>query len=97
MNCVQPRMGCMSMGLRLRQVRMRAGFSLRNLAILLGVSHSTIGHWEAGRRVPNALMLGKFATVTGVDLNWLFFGNRHHVTDVDEMPRSFVKEAGSKE
>lgn len=62
----------MSMGLRLRQVRMRAGFSLRNLAILLGVSHSTIGHWEAGRRVPNALMLGKFATVTGVDLNWLF-------------------------
>lgn len=85
----------MSMGLRIRQVRTRTGFSLRNLATLLGVSHSTIGHWEAGRRVPNALMLARFATLTGVDLNWLFFGNRHQAHDQDGMMRSATGPTGT--
>lgn len=86
----------MSMGLRLRQVRTKTGLSLRNLAILLEVSHSTIGHWEVGRRVPNALMLAKFATLTGVDLNWLFFGNRNQISGFDGMPTQGIEEAGSE-
>ena len=86
----------MSMGLRLRQVRTKTGLSLRNLAILLEVSHSTIGHWEAERRVPNALMLAKFATVTGVDLNWLFFGSRNQTSCFDGAPSQGIEEAGSE-
>ncbi|PPT81091.1 transcriptional regulator [Xanthomonas theicola] len=56
------------------QARRNAGFTLRELAALLGVAHSTLGHWENNRSVPNARHLLKIAELTGVDAYVLLTG-----------------------
>ncbi|UKE71272.1 helix-turn-helix domain-containing protein [Xanthomonas cerealis pv. cerealis] len=61
-------------GVRLMQARRNAGFTLRELAALLGVAHSTLGHWENNRSVPNARHLLKIAELTGVDAYVLLTG-----------------------
>ena len=36
----------------IRELRERSGVTSRDLAAKLGLSHSTVSHWETGRRVP---------------------------------------------
>ncbi|WP_230598046.1 helix-turn-helix domain-containing protein [Xanthomonas albilineans] len=81
-------------GVRLMQARRNAGFTLRELAALLGVAHSTLGHWENNRSVPNARHLLKIAELTGVDAYVLLTGkpSKLNQNDSDSLPLP----AGSK-
>lgn len=78
----------MDIGVRLMQARRNAGFTLRELAALLGVAHSTLGHWENNRSVPNARHLLKIAELTGVDAYVLLTGkpSKLNQTDGDSLP-----------
>ncbi|MCW0367847.1 MULTISPECIES: helix-turn-helix transcriptional regulator [Xanthomonas] len=78
----------MDIGVRLMQARRNAGFTLRELAALLGVAHSTLGHWENNRSVPNARHLLKIAELTGVDAYVLLTGkpSKLNQTDSDSLP-----------
>lgn len=67
----------LSLGTRIRRTRQLAGLSQRALADLLGVAHSTVGHWETNRSMPNTRLLVEFARRTRVDLHWLVFGHTH--------------------
>ncbi len=50
----------MDFGTRLRLLRLKRGKSLRDCATFLGVSPSFVCLVEAGKRVPNAFLLGKW-------------------------------------
>lgn len=67
----------MTLGLRLRKTRLRAGLTLRAMAQALNVSHSTIGHWENDRSAPNVRILVEYYRLTGVDLHWLVYGEKY--------------------
>ena len=63
-------------GQRLIAARKAAGFVKQNaFATELGISSSRLSQWEAGRRTPDMFYLGKIITITGVTLDWLYFGN----------------------
>lgn len=49
------------------EARGRDGRSLRNLASLLGVSHTTVSKWEHGRMVPSDDHLRRIADLFGVE------------------------------
>ncbi|MEN3950268.1 helix-turn-helix transcriptional regulator [Iodidimonas sp. SYSU 1G8] len=63
-------------GVRLHVARRAAGFSRQtSFASALGVSPSRLSQWERGKRMPDMIYLGKICTITGVTLDWLYFGN----------------------
>ncbi|MBC8570603.1 helix-turn-helix domain-containing protein [Zongyangia hominis] len=55
----------------LRALRQNKGMTQAQLARRLGVSSSTVGMYEQGRRVPHSEMLGKIASLFGVSVDYL--------------------------
>lgn len=60
-------------GMSLAAARVNAKLTQKEFAELCGVSVSTVIAWEAGKRYPNAKMLGKIERVLGISLNFLRF------------------------
>jgi transcriptional regulator with XRE-family HTH domain len=58
-------------GEKLRTLRQRRGFSLRQLGDRLGVYHNHVAQLEAGKRIPNAAMILKIADIFGVCIDIL--------------------------
>ena len=59
--------------LSLAAARVNVKMTQKELAKRCGVSESTVIAWEAGRRYPNAKMLGKIERALGISLNFLRF------------------------
>lgn len=56
---------------RLRELRLEAKLSARQVGAGIGVAHSTIIRWEHGSRVPDALDLIALAKFFNVSINYL--------------------------
>lgn len=56
----------MQIGTRIRQARIRRGYSLRALAGQIGVSQTAVSKYEKGQIVPDSAMLCKLADALGV-------------------------------
>ena len=56
---------------RLRELRLDAGLSARQVGAGIGVAHSTIIRWENGIRVPDALDLIALAKFFNVSTDYL--------------------------
>ena len=63
------------MGLRIAALRRRAGWSQGELARHLGISPSTVGMYEQGRREPNSQMLVALSELFGVTIDYLVKGS----------------------
>ncbi len=59
---------------RLRRAREFARMDQLVLAAAMGISRTSVGNYENGRRVPSKPYLRAWAEVTGVDLTWLETG-----------------------
>ena len=55
----------------LRKLRTESGLSQQALADEVFVTRSTVARWEAGTRLPDALMISKLSEVLGADVNEL--------------------------
>ncbi|MBO4396246.1 MAG: response regulator [Eubacterium sp.] len=55
----------------LRKIRTESGLSQQALADEVFVTRSTVARWEAGTRLPDALMISKVSDVLGADVNEL--------------------------
>ena len=55
----------------LRKLRLESGLSQQALADEVFVTRSTVARWEAGTRLPDALMISKLSEVLGADVNEL--------------------------
>jgi transcriptional regulator with XRE-family HTH domain len=78
----------MDLSTRIRKARAAAlpeKLSMRALARLIGVSHSTIGHWETARNNPRPENLEKAAKKTGVTSSWLQTGRGPRELTSDEL------------
>lgn len=56
---------------RLRELRLEAKLSARQVGAGIGVAHSTIIRWEHGSRVPDALDLIALAKFFNVSIDYL--------------------------
>ena len=56
----------------IRQLRMDKGMSQIQLADQMFVTHSTISRWEAGSRMPDAVMISRLAKCLGTNTETLF-------------------------
>ena len=62
------------MGLRIAALRRTAGWSQAELARRLGISPSTVGMYEQGRREPDSQMLIALSELFGVSIDYLVKG-----------------------
>ena len=56
----------------IKQLRMERGLSQTQLADQMFVTHSTISRWEAGSRMPDAVMISRLAKCLGTSSETLF-------------------------
>lgn len=61
----------MKIGPRLKELREERGFTQERLAEALGISKSTIGMYETGKREPGYETLGAIARFFQTDMNYL--------------------------
>ena len=70
--------------LRLKNLRIKNGYTQAKLAELLGISTSAVGMYEQGRREPDNRLLKKISEVFGVSADYL-------LAHGDEGPREIEK------
>ena len=58
-------------GIRIRELRKRAGMTQAELAAKIGVSASTVGMYEQGRREPDSAKLVELCNIFGVSVDHL--------------------------
>lgn len=68
-----------TLGDRCRKAREHAGLDQNEMADLIGVSRTTVGNVENGRRAVRQIVLNQWSLATGVPISWLQYG--------DEAPR----------
>lgn len=66
----------MSLGERVKRLRMERGWSQAQLAQRLDVHPKQVSGWERGAHVPSTEVLIRIADVLGVSLDYLAFENR---------------------
>ena len=69
--------------IKLKELREKAGFSQQALANKIGVSQSTIGMWESGKREPNFETTSKLADFFNCSTDYLL-GKSDVPTSLDE-------------
>ena len=70
------------MPMSLAEARKKAGFSQQKLAEPLGVTRQAVSEWERGLSIPDINQARKIASVLGIDLSEIDFGNRKHRTSL---------------
>ncbi|POM24946.1 HTH-type transcriptional regulator PuuR [Actinomadura rubteroloni] len=79
-----------ALGARLRQLRERAGRSLRSVARDLGISPSAVSQIERGTMRPSVSRLITYVTVLGVSLAEVFEPVAARAPEPDDAPRRFT-------
>lgn len=67
----------------LRKARVSAGYTVKQLAHVTGISEKTINNYEADRHTPRRPSLIAWAMATGVPLRWLEAGELPVTPDPD--------------
>lgn len=81
------------MRLMLKEIRKKAGVTQTSLAKELGVDTKTVGNWERGETIPNALQVWACAVALGTDPNSVLGWYEEHPRDAlpaDEAHRQIV-------
>lgn len=75
-----------SLAVWLRELRLRSGYSQKNVADLLNVNRSTYTYYETGKTTPDPVTLNRIAKIFGVPLA-VFFS--------EESPRVVLEDSSS--
>ena len=62
------------LGKRIKEERMKAGYSQEELAEILSVTRSAVSKWETGKSKPDILFLLRIAELFNVDITSLIYG-----------------------
>lgn len=80
-------------GKKLKEVRISHGLTQAQLADKLGVSASTVGMYEQGRREPDNKMLSKICTILNISTDYLL-GHDDYINsynrEVDDIINEFI-------
>ncbi len=80
-------------GSRLKELRNKKGYTQKELAELIGVSPSTVGMYEQGRREPENSVLSKLCSILGTTTDYLigFTPQQTEQQEVGEVIDDFTK------
>lgn len=73
---------------RLKQLRLEANLTQKDLAKIFFVSQQAVGKWEAGRSYPSTELMPKIAAYFNVPIDYLFGDNSGGLTDTEQPPLS---------
>lgn len=86
----------MALNDRIKEARLKCGFTQEQLAHIVGVAKSTITGYEKGNRTPTAAMVGTLADATNVDANFLyqdevkeFHNNRATIEEMEKLVKPY--------
>lgn len=68
-----------TMGTRLKELRMNAGYTGEEVGRMLQVSKSAISMWEKDLRSPSADLIERFADIYGVSTDYIITGRESNV------------------
>jgi transcriptional regulator with XRE-family HTH domain len=74
------------MGSRIAAARHRAGYTQRDFADALGVSHGAVGGWETEHKRPGRNNLAKIAKLCGVSMDYLQVGGEDIIAAMPSRP-----------
>lgn len=83
----------MQFQIRLKQLRESTKTSQHQLAMVLGVSQSTVGMWESGKNLPSVTTLMELADYFGCSTDYLLGRVSHPTYEIRKAP----PESGAKE
>lgn len=63
-----------SLGERIKQVIKDSAFTQKDFAQKLSITETTVSNYITGKRIPDALLVARFASLSGINLNWLLNG-----------------------
>jgi len=78
--------------LQLKKLREEQNMSQRALAKVFGLSPSTIGMWESGRREPDFSMINQIADHFGVTADFLLGRNENGTIGFDDFTYAMYRE-----
>ncbi len=79
-------------GTRLKQLRTEKGYTQKELALLLGVSPSTVGMYEQGRREPENAVLAEMCRLLDTTADYLIgFPQDNEEQEVSDVIDDFTK------
>lgn len=82
-----------TLGKRIAEMRIRKGWGQLDLGEKLGMSTSTIGMWEKGKRDPSSAMIVKLSEVLGVSCDYLLKGEElPYTSTLNQKVQEFVRE-----
>ena len=88
-------------GIRIRELRKRAGMTQAELAAKIGVTASTVGMYEQGRREPDSAKLVELCNIFGVSVDHLLGNSSIEDTsgsvEVSEVFDEFTKKLSAQE
>jgi transcriptional regulator with XRE-family HTH domain len=67
-----------ALGVRLKHWRLREDHKIADVAVRIGVSVATWGHWETGEHLPSGELLIAIEDLTGTPLHVLFCPHLDH-------------------
>jgi transcriptional regulator with XRE-family HTH domain len=70
--------------MRLKGLRIKKGWSLLELSLLVGVSDQTISNWERGKNEPNIENIIKLANIFNVSIDYLL-GRTDNESNLDSI------------
>ena len=62
-------------GKKIKELRIRAGLTQKELGTILSVSYQAVSKWERGMGLPDAALFPQIAKALGTDVNTLFYSN----------------------
>lgn len=71
-----------TMGTRLKELRMNAGYTGKEVGRMLQVSKSAISMWEKDLRPPSADLIERFADIYGVSTDYIITGRESNAPKV---------------
>ena len=72
------------LGIRLKKAREKKGYSQKYVAEWLGITNSSLSHYERGERDPDTSILNRLADFYGVTMDYLFGRDQMDIkVDVD--------------
>ena len=79
---------------RLTEARKAKGLSQRELAEMIGVTQTTLSHWEGGDELPaSAIPFLKMSLALDVPLDWLFYNHLVVGSNSEDGKRTMTKAA----
>lgn len=82
----------MSLGERLKEARLKMGFSQEDVARRIDTHRTTIGKYEKNECDPSINILMKLIEIYSADANYILFGKHMKVIHVEGLPEHCIEE-----